>query len=107
MEREKTTFTFACFEDESARLKIRLKHDKLPQTTFFASLLRMYIGEDPVLDPVVQKIKKDKTSLGKRLIGLSQKDREAGTQTLEDLGITESDRSDLFDVIELGKGDYE
>jgi hypothetical protein len=105
--REKTTFVFKCFEKESADLKIRLRHDGLTQTAFFRSLMKLYISQDPSMMSLVSKIKESQKTMGKNRIYRSEKDISNGHRTLVDLGITESDKSNIFDIIESGTEEYE
>jgi len=103
----KVTFTFKCYEKESADLKIRLRYDKLQQTEFFVSVLRMYINNDPSVLDVVEKIKKEKGKMGKNKIRHAQRDLSRGREILKDLGITESDKNSIFDMIESSGVDDE
>ena len=102
MKDKKVTFTFKCFERQSAELKIRLKYDDLQQTTFFQSLLEMYIRQDPLMVDIVDKIKEEKKLMGKRRRSIILKDFHSGKEILEDLGITKLDKQKLFDIIESG-----
>ena len=104
---KKTTFVFKCFEKESAELKIRLRYDGLTQTAFFGSLMRMYISQDPSMMSLVNKIKESQKIMGKTKIYRSEKDITNGQKILVDLGITESDKSNIFDIIESGTEEYE
>jgi len=102
MNDKKVTFTFKCLERQSVELKIRLKHDNLQQTTFFQSLLEMYIRQDPLMVSIVDKIKSEKKLMGKHRRSLILKDFNKGKVILEDLGITKLDKQKLFDIIESG-----
>ena len=104
---KKTTFVFKCFEKESADLKIRLRYDGLTQTAFFRSLMKMYISQDPLMTSLVSKIKEDQKTMGKNKIYKSTKDIANGQKILADLGITESDKDNIFDIIESGTEEYE
>ena len=102
MNDKKVTFTFKCYERQSAELKIRLKYDNLQQTTFFQSLLEMYIRQDPLMIDIVDKIKEEKNLMGKRKRSIILKDFHSGKEILDDLGITKLDKQRLFDIIESG-----
>ncbi|OUW00022.1 MAG: hypothetical protein CBD16_07055 [Betaproteobacteria bacterium TMED156] len=104
---KKTTFVFKCFEKESADLKIRLRYDGLTQTGFFSSLMKMYICQDPLMTSLVSKIKENQKSMGKTKIYKSAKDIVDGQRVLIELGITESDKNNIFDIIESGTEEYE
>jgi uncharacterized protein YjiS (DUF1127 family) len=101
------TFVFRCYEKESADLKIRLKYDGLQQGEFFRSILKMYVSQDPLVMTVVEEIKKNKKTMGRRKLTSTSKDLERGKKLLSDLGITESDKQDIFDMIEMDLGEYE
>ena len=101
------TFAFKCYEKESADLKIRLKYDKLNQSDFFGALLKMYISQDPMILPLVEKIKNERRVMGKDRLKRTKKDYEDGRGLLRDLGITSSDRNHIFDMIEGEAEDYE
>jgi len=100
-------FTFRCYEKESADLKVRLKYDKLQQTEFFVSVLKMYIESDPLLLSVVEKIKRDKGKMGKKKIKNTRKDLDLGREIMNNLGITESDKQNVFDLIESDWPEHE
>ena len=103
------TFVFYCYEKESADLKIRLRYDNLKQSEFFRSLLRMYISNDPLILPVVQKIKENTTAAGKNNLKRTRESFEQGNELMKELGLTNSDKNKIFDLIlsELELEDYE
>ena len=95
-----TTFSFYCYEHESVNLKIRLRYDGLKQSEFFRSLLLKYINKDPTMMSVVQDIKLEQKIMGKKKLKRTKDDYERSKDLLEDLGITESDRENIYDIIE-------
>lgn len=101
------TFVFRCYEKESADLKIRLRYDGLKQSEFFRSLLKMYIANDPTILPVVQRIKETQNTMGRKKITNTRKEHEQGIKMLEELGITKTDRNDIFDMIVSSEEEYE
>ena len=105
--KKNVTFVFYCYEKESADLKIRLRYDGLRQSEFFRTLLKMYVAQDPLMLEIVERIKQKQKIMGKRRLQKTRKDYEDGSSLLEDLGITESDKQDIFDMIESEVGDYE
>ena len=102
---EKVNFVFKCYKKQSEDLKIRLRYDQLQQTDFFCSLLEMYLEKDPLMMTIVEKIKSNRTSMGKSKLKRTKEDLETGRRLLSELGITKSDKSRLFDIIEME--DYE
>ncbi len=101
------TFTFKCHEKESADLKVRLKYDKLQQTEFFVSILKMYIDNDPLLLSVVERIKGEKSKMGKKKLKNTKRDLDLGREIMKNLGITESDKQNVFDLIESDWPEHE
>lgn len=101
------TFVFYCYEKESADLKIRLRYDGLKQSEFFRTLLKMYVSQDPLMLQIVERIKQNQKVMGKKRLQKTKKDYEQSDELLKDLGITESDKQNIFDMIEAGVEEYE
>ena len=101
------TFVFYCYEKESADLKIRLRYDGLKQSEFFRALLKMYVSQDPLMLQVVERIKQNQKVMGKKRLQKTSKDYDKSRDLLEELGITDSDKQNIFDLIELEGSDYE
>jgi hypothetical protein len=102
-----TKFVFTCFERDSVEMKLRLKYDNLKQSEFFRSLIRMYIDKDTEMMNIVEKIKEKQKTMGKLKLKRTRQDLEKGNKMLEDLGITASDKQDIFDMIEMDMEEYE
>lgn len=94
------TVTFSCLEKQAVDFKIRVKYDGLTQSSFFQEVLDLYLGGAPEFIPVVEKIKTERARMGKTKNNNSIKEMYTGQQILENLGITDSDKSALFDLIE-------
>lgn len=105
--KKNVTFVFYCYEKESADLKIRLRYDGLQQSEFFRTLLKMYVAQDPLMLQIVERIKQNQRVMGKKRLKNTKDDYEKGAKVLEDLGITESDKQDIFDIIAMETEDYE
>jgi hypothetical protein len=105
--KKNVTFVFYCYEKESADLKIRLRYDGLKQSEFFRTLLKMYVSQDPLMLEIVERIKQNQKIMGKKRLQKTRKDYENSDNILRELGITESDKKELFDLIEAGVTDYE
>ena len=88
-------------------MKLRLKYDNLKQSEFFRSLIRMYIDKDTEMMNIVEKIKEKQKTMGKLKLKRTRQDLEKGNKMLEDLGITASDKQDIFDMIEMDMEEYE
>ena len=102
---KKVKFVFSCEEKHSADMKTRLRFDGLSQSIFFSTIMEMYISGDPVMYPVVEKIKNEKTSIGKRKIKKWKEDISSGMSLLNNLGMTEHDKQKIFDIIEQDLGE--
>ena len=105
--KKNVTFVFYCYEKESADLKIRLRYDGLKQSEFFRTILKMYVSQDPLMLKVVEKIKEDQKVMGKRRMKNAEFDYKEGQDLLSDLGITSSDKDNIFDLIEMDWDEYE
>ena len=105
--KKNVTFVFYCYEKESADLKIRLRYDGLKQSEFFRTLLNMYVNQDPTIIPVVERIKERKTSMSTKKNKNASKEIKRGQEVLKELGITEAEKHEMFDMIEGLNLDYE
>ena len=85
-------FIFHAYEKVSADLKLRLRYDNLSQTRFFAGIVKLYLENDPDMMKVMQKVKQNAQSMGKQKLRRTIKD---------------SDKENLFDMIEMELKDYE
>ena len=108
-DKKQVTFSFSCLEQESVNLKIRLRYDNLKQKTFFVSLLKMYIDKHPGMIKIVEEIKLSTGAMGKKKTLKATKEIEKGNSILSDLGITDSEKESIFDMIEMSheEGDYD
>ena len=93
-------FVFSTFEKTSADLKLRLRYDNLSQVKFFAGIVKLYLENDPDMMNVMYKVKENAQSMGKQKLRKTMKDLEKGKDTMEQLGITDSDKENLFDMID-------
>jgi hypothetical protein len=98
---------FSAYEKVSADLKIRLRYDNLTQTKFFAGIMRLYLENDQDMTNVIYKIKSHEGVMGKKKLNRSKKEIEYGEELMKELGITESEREDMYDMIESGPTEYE
>ncbi len=100
-------FVFSVYEKTSADLKIRLRYDNLSQTKFFAGIVKLYLENDQDMMTVIEKVKQNYNSMGKQKLKRTRQDLEKGKEVLENLGITESDKQNIFDMIEMDTKEYE
>ena len=100
-------FMFTAYEKVSADLKLRLRNDNLTQTSFFAGIVKLYLENDPDMMRVIYKTKQNAKVMGKRKLNRANKEIQDGYDLLEQLGITDSDKQDIFDMIEMDLGEYD
>ena len=53
-------------DDQHARMITRLRYDRLTQGNFFRGLVELYVENDIDMARIVEKIKDNKTTMGKR-----------------------------------------
>tara|TARA_Y100000004_G_C8759691_1_gene346014 strand:+ start:201 stop:506 length:306 start_codon:yes stop_codon:yes gene_type:complete len=87
-------------EDAYARFLIRLRFDKIRQGEFYKFLLRKYIDNDPNMLCLVEEYKTANKATGKKRLQTVRRGHQEGRSLLDDLGITESEKSKIFDIIE-------
>ena len=81
-----------------ADLKIRLAHDKLSQAQFFRSIVTGYIEQD---EDILNFIDKHKTrTQTKKSINENRKLITKGKQLISDLNLDETEKNNIFDLIE-------
>ena len=91
------------FEDETdqhARMAVRLRYDSLTQGNFFRGLVKLYVDNDLDMARVIEKIKLEKSTMGKRKRQNSRKEIEQGEELMQDLGLSKSEKNFIFDLIE-------
>jgi predicted DNA-binding protein YlxM (UPF0122 family) len=87
-------------DDQHARMIVRLRYDRLTQGNFFRGLVKLYVDNDLEMAKIVERIKIEKSSMGKRKRKASVKEIEQGEEILHDLGLTENEKNFIFDLIE-------
>ena len=100
-------FVFSAYEKVSADLKIRLRYDNLSQTKFFAGIVKLYLENDEDMMRVIYKVKQNAQVMGRKKLDRTIKDIKKGKDIMEKLGITESDKQNIFDMIEMDLDQYE
>ena len=92
--------TFEEDDDQHARMVVRLRYDRLTQGNFFRGLVKLYVDNDLDMARVIEKIKLEKSTMGKRKRQNSRKEIEQGEQLMEELGLSKSERNFIYDLIE-------
>ena len=103
----KVRIVFSCEEQLSARFKIRLQYDKLQQVQFFEKIIQEYLNNDIRMVQMVQELKDNKKVMSKKKSESSVKDHLKANDMMKRLGITDSDKSKIFDLIENDSEDYD
>ena len=94
-------FVFSVYEKTSADLKLSIRNDNLTQVSWFAGIAKLYLENDPDMLKVMYKVKQNAQAMGKRKLNRYKKDIEKGQDIMRQLGITDSDKQDIFDMIEM------
>ena len=97
---KKKKFCFYGLEKDYADLKIRLKYDGITQIDFFNYLVKKYTTGDERMLNLVSDFKMESSTMGKKKIKRAQKEAIDGFDLLRDLGITDRDRENIFDILE-------
>jgi len=100
-------FVFSVFEKTSADLKLRIRNDNLTQVSWFAGLAKLYLENDPDMMKVIYKVKQHAQVMGKVKLNRANKDIQNGHDIMKALGITDSDKQNIYDLIEMDLEDYE
>lgn len=103
----KVRIVFSCEEQLSARFKIRLQYDKLQQVQFFEKIIQEYLNNDIRVIQIIQELKDAKKVMSKKKSDLSTKEHLKASDLMKRLGITDSDKSKIFDLIENDSEDYD
>ena len=99
--------SFSAYEKTSADIKLKIRNDNLTQVSWFAGIARLYLENDPDMLKVIYKVKEHARAMGKRKLNRAKKDAEQGHNIMEQLGITDSDKQDIFDLIEMDLENYD
>ena len=98
---------FSAYEKTSAGLKLKIRNDNLTQTSWFSGIVSLYLSDDPDMVEVMFKIKRAAQVMGKKKLKRTKEEIKKGQDIMKNLGITESDKQDIFDMIEMELGEHE
>ena len=87
-------------DEQHARMIIRLRYDKLTQGNFFRGLVKLYVDNDLDMARIIEKIKVERSTRGKRKRAKSVKEIEQGENMMEDLGLSNNEKNFIYDLIE-------
>jgi len=99
--------SFSAYEKTSADIKLRIRNDNLTQVSWFAGIAKLYLENDPDMLKVMYKVKENAAVMGKKKLNRAKKDIEKGYDIMKQLGISDSDKQDIFDLIEMDLKDCE
>ena len=86
---------FTDTDHRHAQLTLKLKDDGMTQAKFFRSIITGYLSDDDRIRSYVI----DSSSLSKNKKQKNTKLREAGKQVVHDLGLSEDQVDNIFDLI--------
>ncbi len=92
------------FEDldkNHADLILKLRTMGITQKEFFQHTVKAFINDDPALRDYFESLVQEKTRLGKKPIGKVTSALRVGRTKASQLGLTEKEKSDIFDILEL------
>lgn len=82
-----------------ADMRIKLRHDEVPQQTFFKMLIKAYIEDNPHMRELIKELNAEK--LGKRSLKKMKKDEKLAVEQEEWFGLSEEEITDIYDQIEM------
>ena len=100
-------FVFSLYEKKSADLKLRLRYENLSQSRFFNGIIDLYLNGDKDMVNVLYKIKQRNKTMGRQKLKRTKADLQKGETLLADLGITDLEKENIFDIIESDLGEYD
>ena len=87
-------------DNQHARMLIRLRYDRLTQGNFFRGLVEMYVKSDLDMVKVIEKIKVEKSTMGKIKRRRSTKEIETGENMMQEICLSKNERNFIYDLIE-------
>ena len=98
-------FCFFLDEKTIVDLKLRLRHDGLSQTTFFKSVVDLYLNQPDKFVDSLEEIKLMSSTFTKTRIKKTMKLYKEGTSALHDFSLSEKEKKNVFDILEHELGD--
>jgi|LakMenE18May11ns_1017448.scaffolds.fasta_scaffold9549291_2 hypothetical protein len=92
-------YTFYINSTAHADMRIKLRHDEVPQQTFFKMLIKAYIEDNTHMRELIKELNAEK--LGKRSLKKMKKDEKLATEQEEWFGLSEEEITDIYDQIEM------
>jgi len=92
---------FEELDKNHADLILKLRTMGLTQKDFFQHVVRAFINDEPALRNYFDSLVLARSRLGKRPIGKVTTAIRTGRKKAKQLGLTEEEKSDIFDILEL------
>ena len=74
---------------------------KVSQRSFFEFFLNAFVTERGCLDAFTEKLIEECSPVGKKSAALLQKTKSRGNKDLDSLNLSEREREEIFDILEL------
>ena len=103
--REVKRIIFRDYDTNHAGLLTKLKTMRIKQNEFFQFFVEMFITDDPCLNLFREKLIQDKSRLGKRSGAKYISGFYEGQANLNSMNLTQEEREEIFDLLELELGD--
>lgn len=98
--RDIKSIRFWVYDDDHARLLVRLRHNKLAASQFFRAVIDGVLTEDPNIVAFIENYAKEHKLLSKARRTKSKKLKQKGKQKMEDWGLLDDEeKENIFDLI--------
>ena len=87
-------------EDQHARMITRLRYDRLTQGNFFRGLIKLYVDNDLEMVKIIERVKQDRSTMGKKKRHESIDEIEKGENMISDFGLSKIEKNFVYDLIE-------
>lgn len=78
-----------------AKLILKLRHDGFKQNEFFKQIVTSYLEDDKLFMDYIESVRK----LSLQRLKKSNKLKKEGQELCQNLGLTENEKDDIFDII--------
>ena len=97
---EAKTITINSLETLDTNLRIKLKFDDITKFWFFNEYIKVYLLDDPLLQPFIEKIKESSMMARKHKLKKNRQLLEKEKEIKNKFGLDANDIEDIFDLIE-------
>ena len=80
---------------------LKLRQLKVTQTAFFTFFLEKFVNESSCLELFLEELVSNCSSLGKKSVSSLSKYRDLGKNNASSLRLTECEKKEIFDILEL------